>query len=59
MVKNSPVIAGDIRDVDQSLDLEDSLKEGMAIHSSILAWRFLWTVGPGGLQSVVSAKSQM
>ena len=25
--------------------LEDPLEEGMAIHSSILAWRILWTEG--------------
>ena len=27
----------------QSLSRGDSLKEGMATHSSILAWRFPWT----------------
>ena len=27
-------------------------REGMAIHSSILAWRILWAEEPGGLQSV-------
>ena len=27
----------------QSLDWEDPLEEGMAIHSSILAWRIPWT----------------
>ena len=30
----------------QSLDWEDPLEEGMATHSSILAWRIL--VEPGG-----------
>ena len=29
-----------------------SLGEGMATHSSILAWRLLGTEGPGGLQSI-------
>ena len=33
---------------------EDPLEEGMAIHSSILAWRIPWTVEPGGLQSMGS-----
>ena len=33
----------------QSLCQEDPLEKGMATHSSILAWRFLWTLGPGGL----------
>ena len=28
------------------------LEEGMATHSSILAWRILGTVEPGGLQSI-------
>ena len=28
---------------------EDPLEEGMATHSSILAWRIPWTEEPGGL----------
>ena len=36
----------------QSLGREDPLEEGMATHSSILAWRIPWTGGPGGLQSI-------
>ena len=32
----------------QSLGLEDPLEEGMATHSSILAWRIPWTEKPGG-----------
>ena len=35
----------------QSLGQEDPLEEGMATHSSILAWRISWTEEPGGLQS--------
>ena len=31
---------------------EDPLEEGMATHSSILAWRIPWTREPGGLQSL-------
>ena len=27
---------------------EDPLEKGMATHSSILAWRILWTEEPGG-----------
>ena len=38
----------------QSLGGEDPLEEEMAVHSSILAWRLLWTEEPGGLQSVGS-----
>ena len=36
----------------QSLGGEDSLKEELATHSSILAWRIPWTDEPGGLQPV-------
>ena len=28
----------------------------MAIHASILAWKFLWTEEPGGLQSMGSQR---
>ena len=35
-----------------SLGWEDPLEEGMAAHSSILAWRIPWTEEPGGLQSM-------
>ena len=33
----------------QSLGQEDPLEEGMATHSSILAWRIPWTEEPGGV----------
>ena len=42
----------------QSLGWEDPLEEGMATHSSILAWRIPWTEEPGGLQSTGVTKSQ-
>ena len=42
----------------RSLGQEDPLEEGMAIHSSILAWRIPWTEEPGGLLSIGSHKSQ-
>ena len=32
---------------------QTSLEEGMATHSSILAWRLSWTKEPGRLQSIV------
>ena len=35
----------------QHLGWEDPLEEGMATHSSILAWRSPWTEAPRGLQS--------
>ena len=36
----------------QSLGQEDPLKQQMATHSSMLAWRILWTEEPSGLQSM-------
>ena len=38
----------------RSLGQEDSLEEGTAIHSGILAWRIPRAEEPGGLQSVGS-----
>ena len=52
MVKYLPTNAGDIRDVDLILGLEDPLEEGMATHSSILVSRIPWTEKLGGLQSL-------
>ena len=40
----------------ECLDWEDPLEKGMAIHSSILAWRIPWTEEPGGLQSMGSQR---
>ena len=40
----------------QSLDGQDPLEEGMAIHASILAWRIPWTEEPDGLQSMGSQR---
>ena len=34
------------------LGREDPLEEGMATHSSVLAWKIPWTEEPGGLQSM-------
>ena len=38
------------------LGQEDTLEEGLATHSSILAWRIPWTEEPGGLQSMGSQR---
>ena len=40
----------------RSLGQEDHQEKGMATHSSILAWRILWTEEPGGLQSMGSER---
>ena len=53
MVKNLPVI----RETRVGfLGWEDPLKEGMATHSRILAWRIPWTEEPGGLRSTGSQR---
>ena len=49
VVKNLPANAGDIETWVRSLGWEDPLEEGMAIRSSILAWRIPWTEEPGRL----------
>ena len=38
----------------ESLGREDPLEQGMATHSSILAWRIPWTEEPGRLQFMES-----
>ena len=42
MVKNLPIVQEIWVRI---LDWEDPLEKGMAIHSSILAWRIPWTGG--------------
>ena len=51
-VKNPPADAGDARDVGSILGSGRSPEEGMATHSSILAWRIPWTEEPGRLQFI-------
>ena len=55
-VKNLPASAEDLPVEVRSLSWEDSLEEGMVTHSSILAWRILWTEESGGLQPVRSQR---
>ena len=52
MVKTSPAMQESQEMQVQSLGWEDPLEEGMATHSSILAWEIPWTEEPGGLQSI-------
>ena len=56
VVKNPLANAGDVRDTGSIPGLGRSLEEGMATHSSILAWRISWTEEPGGLQSTGSQR---
>ena len=53
-VKNPPAMQEPQEMRVGSLGQEDPLEEGMATHSTILAWRIPWTEGPGGLQSMGS-----
>ena len=58
VVKNPPTNAGDIRDTGTiPVGQGDLLEEGMATHSSILAWRIPWTEDPNGLQSMGSQRA--
>ena len=50
VVKNPPA-GQEMQETVGSLSGEDPLEEGMATHSSILAWRIPWTEEPRGLQS--------
>ena len=53
MVKNLPAKQeAQVR----SLDQEAPLERGLAIHSSILAWRIPWTEESVGLQSIGSQR---
>ena len=48
VVRNPPAKARDVRDAVQSLGQSDPPEEGMAAHSSVLAWRIPGTEEPGG-----------
>ena len=39
-----------------TLGREDPLEEGIATHSSLLAWRIPWTEEPGGLEFMESQR---
>ena len=53
MVKNLPAIR---ETWVRSLGPKDPLEKEIATHSSILAWKILWTEEPGGLQSIGSQR---
>ena len=52
VVKNLPAMKEMQKMKIQSLGQEDPLEEGMATHSSVLAWRIPWTEEPGEVQSM-------
>ena len=54
VVKHPPANARDTGDAGLIPGLGRSPEEGMATHSSTLAWRIPCTEEPGGLQSIAS-----
>ena len=54
MVKNQPAMWETWA---RSLGWEDPLEEGMATHSSILAWRIPWTEEPGTVHGVTESQT--
>ena len=56
MVKNPPAIWEMQETWVRSLGWEDPLEEGMATHSSTLAWEMPWMEKPGRLQSMGSQR---
>ena len=58
--KESSLLGQETQDMRvQSLGQENPLKEGMATHASILAWRIPGTEEPGGLWSMCCKESDM
>ena len=58
-VKNLPAVQ-ELQEMRvQSLGQEDPQEEGMATHSSILAWRILQTEEPGGLHPIGWQRADM
>ena len=56
MVKNLPAVQ---ETQVYSLGQEEALEKGIAIHSSILAWRIPWKEEPVGLQSMGSKRVRL
>ena len=56
MVKNPSANAGNTGDSVRCLGWEDPLEEGIATHSSILAWKIPWTAEPDRLQTIGSQR---
>ena len=56
MVKNLPANTGDAKDAGLIPGSRRSLGVGNGTHSSIFAWKILWTKEPEGLQSMGSQR---
>ena len=59
MVKSLPAVQETPEICIRFLGWEDPLEEGMATHSSILAWRIPRTEEPGWLQSVYGVTKEL
>ena len=59
MVKNPPVMQGDIGHAGSVSEWEDLLEKEMATNSTILAWKISRTEEPGRLQSMGHKESDM
>ena len=59
MVKSLPANAGDAGDMGLIPGFRRSPEEGMATHSSVLAWRIPWTEEPGELHSMASQRQTL
>ena len=55
-MKNPPANARDVRDMDSIPGWGRSPGGGVAAHSSVVAWRILWTGEPGGLHPTGSQR---
>ena len=55
--RHQNLVKGMEQTLPQSLGREDPLEEGMATHSSILAWRIPRTAEPGGLRPTGSRRA--
>ena len=58
VIKTLSARAGGARDADLIPAGGDSLEEGMATHSSVLAWRIPGTEEPGGLHAIESQRDR-
>ena len=58
VVKNLPAVREPQETQVRSLGQEVTLEEGMATHSSILAWRIPWTEEPDGIRAMVHSVAE-
>ena len=60
LVIKTPPASGDLKHAGSILDWKDPLEEGVATHSSILAWRIPWTEQPEGpVHGVIKSRTRL